>query len=173
LTADYREDVMDTDVHRSAERYVSSPEGLRRLIQSVCRANGNAWEAAGRTAELVSNDITALSSVVDEKQMTGVELRQASGLTSSSVTELADRLERARLITRARGGNHDRRLVMIKPTAKGQRTVNRALGPLHARLSEVQKRHDADELEKFAEFLVEINDALLAAGGDGSDPPRR
>jgi MarR family transcriptional regulator, organic hydroperoxide resistance regulator len=160
---------MDRDVHRSAERYASSPEGLRRLIQSVCRANGNAWESAGRTAQLVSNDIAALSSVVDERQMTGVELRQASGLTSSSVTELADRLERARLITRARG-DHDRRLVMIKPTAKGQRTVNRALGPLHARLSEVQKRHDAEELEKFAEFLVEINDALIAVGGDGSDP---
>jgi DNA-binding MarR family transcriptional regulator len=159
---------MDTDVRRRAERYMSSPEGLRRLIQSVCRANGNAWESAGRRAELVSNDIAALSSVVDEQQMTGVELRQASGLTSSSVTELADRLERARLISRSRG-NHDRRLVMIKPTAKGQRAVTRALGPLHARLSEVEKRHDAEELEKLAEFLVEINDALVAAGGDGSD----
>lgn len=136
------------------------------MLQSVCRANGNAWEFAGRTAHLVSNDMAALSSVVDERQMTGVELRQASGLTSSSVTELADRLERARLITRARG-NHDRRLVMIKPTAKGQRTVKRGLGPMHARLSEVRKRHDADELEKLAEFLVEINDALTAAG-DGA-----
>jgi MarR family transcriptional regulator, organic hydroperoxide resistance regulator len=163
---------MGTDVDRSAQRYASSPEGLRRLIQSVCRANGDAWESAGRTAELVSNDIAALSSVVDEKQMTGVELREASGLTSSSVTELADRLERARLITRVRG-NHDRRLVVIKPTAKGQRTVNRALGPLHARLSEVQKRHDAEELERLAELLVEINDALVEAGGDGSNPSRR
>jgi DNA-binding MarR family transcriptional regulator len=164
---------MDADVDRKAERDISSPEGLRRLIQDVCRANGNAWEAAGRTARLVGNDIAALASVVDDKQMTGVELRQASGLTSSSVTELADRLERARLITRARGNDHDRRLVMIKPTAKGRRAVSRALGPLHARLSEVQTRHDADELETLAELLVEINDALVTAAGDGSGPSPR
>jgi DNA-binding MarR family transcriptional regulator len=68
----------------------------------------------------------------------------------------------AKLIARTRG-DHDRRLVLLTPTANGKRTVNRALRPLHASLGRLQRRYDADELEKLAAFLVG-NDALIETG---------
>jgi DNA-binding MarR family transcriptional regulator len=157
--------VIGTDEHEPAARDAASIEGLRDLIQDVCRANENAWNAAGRRAGVVNSDLSALSFVVDEQRVTGVQLRQESGLASSSVTELTDRLEHAGLIRRTRG-NHDRRLVIVEPTRRGRRVAARALDPLHGSLTELASRYQADELETLVEFLVEIRDALIAACTD-------
>jgi DNA-binding MarR family transcriptional regulator len=154
---------MSTDVDGRAESFAESPEGLRRLIQSICLANRQAWDAAARDVKLANGDLGALARVVDEQQMTGLELREASGLGSSAVTEMADRLERAKLIARNRG-NHDRRVMTLKPTANGKRTATRALRPLHAGLAGLRDKHDQEELERLAAFLIELNDVLLEAG---------
>jgi DNA-binding MarR family transcriptional regulator len=158
--------VMSTDTDSRAQTHAESPDGLRRLIQSLCLVNRQAWDAAARDVQLANSDLSALARVVDEQQMTGLELREASGLGSSAVTEMADRLERAKLIARTRA-QHDRRVMTLKPTANGERTVRRALRPLHTLLAGVRDGHDQEELERLAAFLVEISDALAEAG-----PPR-
>jgi DNA-binding MarR family transcriptional regulator len=91
--------------------------------------------------------------------MTGAELRRILGLTSSSISELADRLERNGMITRTRP-RVDRRLVVLKPTARGRRVVERALGPLLARMATAVRALTDEELDVVSRFLGELEETL-------------
>ena len=159
--------MFNTDVETHAADIAASPQALRQLIHSVSRASDGAWAAAAGDVRLVGNDLSALSCLVSAEARTWVELRGALGLTSSSITELADRLERAGLVTRSRP-SHDRRLVRLNPTAQGRRTVDRALAPLDAKLAQVTHDRDRRDLERSVRFLLEINNALIEAREAGA-----
>ena len=108
--------------HRNGTRSDMSPQQLLLLIDSVSRASGVMWSAAARSVELQGNDLSVLSHLVTAGPMTGVQVGAVSGLASSSVTALADRLELAGMITRTRD-HDDRRSVRLTPTAKGRRAL--------------------------------------------------
>jgi DNA-binding MarR family transcriptional regulator len=153
----YVDGVLDKEVQQRAALGAASPEGLRDLILGFSRAVVEVWSGAAASVRLVNNDLTALSQLVSRESMTGVELRRALGFSSSSITELADRLERSGMITRSRQ-TRDRRVVVLKPTAKGKRTVVRALGPVDAMLSELILDRGVKDCERAAYFLLEITD---------------
>jgi DNA-binding MarR family transcriptional regulator len=162
---------MAATVHRMADdrprrvtSSASSPEGLRELIDDVAQANQRAWSAAGNRVKLLSGDLSALSRLVTAGSMTGLELGRATGLPSSSVTDTADRLEQAGMIKRSRA-RQDRRVVVLRPTAKGRRTVERALDPLHTALGSVRRGRKRGELESAAGLLHDVRDALLTTAG--------
>ena len=96
--------------------------------------------------------------------MTGLELGRATGLPSSSVTDTADRLEDAGMIKRSRA-REDRRVVVLRPTAKGRRAIERALHPLHGALASVRRGRRRAELESAVGLLLDVRDALLTAAG--------
>ena len=58
-----------------------------------------------------------------------VVMGRSMSLNASSVTEMADRLESARLIKRVRPA-YDRRLVILQATPRGRRLVQAAYGPI-------------------------------------------
>jgi DNA-binding MarR family transcriptional regulator len=152
----------ESDGQRATAQLAASPESLRQLIQDLFQTTSSVWAAAAESVHVSLSDLAALARLTAAESMTGVELRDASGLTSSSITELADRLERSGLITRSRQ-THDRRLVLLTPTAKGRRTIDRALAPLDARLAMLWRGFDPTELQRGVQFLHDIGDALRAA----------
>ena len=148
-----------------------SPQQLLLLIDSVSRASVVTWSAAARSVALQGNDLSVLSHLVTAGPMTGVQVAAVSGLASSSVTALADRLEFAGMITRTRDDD-DRRSVRLTPTAKGRRAVNRVLRPACARLAAVLGTLTDEDRESLTRFLTDTTAALAANGHRTNGAPR-
>lgn len=91
--------------------------------------------------------------------MTGAELRRMLGVTSSSISELADRLERGGMITRTRP-RPDRRLVVLESTPRGRRVVEGALAPVVAALAAVVRGLTDHELAVVSRFFDEVEHRL-------------
>ena len=128
---------------------------MRQLVRGV-QAFLADW---ARELRLGQTDFQALVRVVASEGMTSAELRRILGITSGSMTELADRLEAAGLVTRVRP-QEDRRSVVVKPTATGRRAVERALGPALGSVGDVVSRLASDDLAVIAAFLSEVYEAV-------------
>jgi len=147
------------DPQSQAAQIASSPERLRELVQTIGRTMHSVWAAAARGVGLGSSDLSALSHLSSAGAMTGAELGQVLGLSSSSITELADRLEDAGLISRSRSKN-DRRHTLLKATAKGRRTARKALAPIDARLDHIACAQAPTQLHRSVQLLLDISAAL-------------
>jgi DNA-binding MarR family transcriptional regulator len=131
-------------------------EQMRRVTRSVQEVLADSAANAG----LSENDFRALARVAAAGGLTGAELGRKLGMTSSSMTELADRLERAGMVARTRS-EADRRLVVLRPTARGRRLVDRALGPVLSAMSAVLDGLDDSDLDAIARFLDRVEQGLL------------
>jgi DNA-binding MarR family transcriptional regulator len=138
-----------------AARQAELVDQIRRVTRSVQTVF---IHLAGR-AELNQSDFQALVRLVAADGLTGAELRRILGVTSSSITELADRLERDGMIARTRRRS-DRRLVVFEPTEAGRRAVERALSPVLAVMGSVVGRLAEEELVTVSRFLADVEDAL-------------
>jgi DNA-binding MarR family transcriptional regulator len=139
------------DPQSQAAQIASSPERLRELVQTIGRTMHSVWAAAARGVGLGSSDLSALSHLSSAGAMTGAELGQVLGLSSSSITELADRLEDAGLISRSRSKN-DRRHTLL--------TARKALAPIDARLDHIACAQAPTQLHRSVQLLLDISAAL-------------
>jgi DNA-binding MarR family transcriptional regulator len=143
-------------------------EQMRRIVRSVQALLADSAMGAG----LNERDFQALVRIVEAAGLSGAELGRILGMTSSSVTELADRLQNAGMITRTRSPS-DRRLVVLKPTARGKRVIDRALGPTLAAMVTVLDGLADTELCVVSHFLDQVERQLLesrtAASENGRD----
>jgi DNA-binding MarR family transcriptional regulator len=130
---------------------------MRRVVRTVQAV----LSRSALEARLNHSDFQALVRLVAANGLTGAELGRILGLTSSSITELADRLEQVGMLTRARSSS-DRRLVVLKPTARGRRVADHALRPTLDAMSEVLEGLSDGELELIDRFLEEVDRRLLA-----------
>jgi DNA-binding MarR family transcriptional regulator len=130
-------------------------ERMRSLARSVQAAVADSAVQAG----LRQGDFQALVRVVAADGLTGAEVRRILGVTSSSITELADRLEHAGMVKRTQRPT-DRRVVVLKPTARGKRVIERALAPVLAAMAAVVRGLPEDELEVVGRFLDEVDRSL-------------
>jgi DNA-binding MarR family transcriptional regulator len=128
-------------------------------VRGVARAVLAALVYSAARAGLNQSDFYALVRVVVAEGLTGAEIRRILGVSSSSVTELADRLESAGMIARTRPQS-DRRLVVLKPTARGRRAVERALGPALAAIATAVDELGEQELAVIGPFLRELEGRL-------------
>jgi DNA-binding MarR family transcriptional regulator len=131
-------------------------EQMRRIVRSVQALLADSAMGAG----LNERDFQALIRIVEAAGLSGAELGRLLGMTSSSVTELADRLQNAGMITRTRSPS-DRRLVVLKPTARGCRVIDRALGPTLAAMATVLDSLADIELGVVSHFLDQVERQLL------------
>ena len=129
------------------------------LVREVGRAVQAALVYSAARAGLNQSDFYALVRVVVANGLTGAEIRRILGVSSSSVTELADRLESAGMIARTRPQS-DRRLVVLKPTARGRRAVDHALRPALAAIAIVVDEFGEQELAVVGRFLHELEGRL-------------
>jgi DNA-binding MarR family transcriptional regulator len=138
-------------------------EQIRRVTRSVQAVLAHLAAQAG----LSQNDFQALVRLVAADGLTGAELRQILGVTSSSISELADRLERSGMIARSSRTPSDRRLVVLKPTTLGRQAVEGALTPVLAAMASVVAGLSQRELVAVGRFLGEVEGTLgeLASAG--------
>jgi DNA-binding MarR family transcriptional regulator len=141
--------------HGLAARQVELVEQIRRVGRSVPAL----WAHLAIPPDLRQSDFQALLRIVTAGGLTGAELRRMLGVTSSSISELADRLERGGMISRTRPRS-DRRLVVLKSTPRGRRVVERALGPVVAALAAVVGGLSEAELAVLGGFFDEVERRL-------------
>ncbi len=138
---------------------------LVEQIRGVTRAVQAVLTDLAAHADLSQSDFQALVRLVAADGLTGAELRRILGVTSSSISELADRLERSRMITRTRPRS-DRRLVVLKPTARGRRAVEQALSPVLAAMATVVGGLADEELAVVSRFLRDVEGTLHEIAAD-------
>jgi DNA-binding MarR family transcriptional regulator len=143
-----------------ADPAVSSAATLTRM-RAIVRTVQGLLAANATDAGLNQSDFQALVRVVDADGLTGADIGRMLGMTSSSTTELADRLETAGMINRTRSPS-DRRLVILKPTARGRRLVQRALAPALTAVAEVLEDLNEHELALVDQFLDRVHERLAS-----------
>jgi DNA-binding MarR family transcriptional regulator len=94
------------------------------------------WSLAAAGQGMGENDLAALLRLVDRGSLTGRQLRQSLGLSSGSVSELVDRLERRGAVAKSRH-ERDRREVQLRVTPRGRRIAGRALSGVRSDLEEL------------------------------------
>jgi DNA-binding MarR family transcriptional regulator len=128
-------------------------------VRSASRLGHLLVARAAKRQGLLANDLTALMRIVEWGGVSPTVLAQSLPLDQSSITELADRLQRHGLITRARVPT-DRRLVLLTPTEKGERTVRDAVGPLFAELTELLDSMPDDDRDAVWRFVQRVDNVL-------------
>jgi DNA-binding MarR family transcriptional regulator len=150
------------DKHTGGDHALASALQMASLIQELARTLHSHWAASGRAVHLGANDVFALTRLVEAGEMTVVDLQRALGVPSSTVSELAVRLERAGMISRSRR-RPDRRLVTLTATARGRRFADRVLAPLRSSLSELLGAARPAQAAFAARLLHDAAEALSAA----------
>ncbi|MFJ4468250.1 MarR family winged helix-turn-helix transcriptional regulator [Streptomyces sp. NPDC089424] len=118
--------------------------------------------------DLNATDVQALAAILDtDGPMTPGRLRKHLGLTSGSVSACVERLERAGLIRRVRGGT-DRRVVHLRYASAAPSTAHWYYRPLAEATAAARSRFSEAELGVALRFLAALNEelSLHRASGD-------
>jgi DNA-binding MarR family transcriptional regulator len=110
---------------------------------------------SAKRQKLAVSDLSALARIADSRGVAPSALAQSLPLDQSSVTELADRLERAGLITRTRVKD-DRRRISLQATPDGEHVVNEAFGPAFAKLIAIIESTPPSDRAAISRFLIEV-----------------
>ncbi len=142
----------DESSRASPEAVVDSMTGsVPMVLRFVARS--------ARAARLSSTDFMALVCLTSTGGMTGVELAGALGITSSSITELGDRLERKGMVSRTRPRDN-RRVILLRSTARGRRAIDRELAPLCAKLQELVTELTDRDRRVLARLVQDVRDSV-------------
>ncbi|MEM6759091.1 MAG: MarR family transcriptional regulator [Pseudomonadota bacterium] len=153
----------------SQDKSAATPQDLvtacRQLYASIDRLDAKAANVAG----VSRNDLRCLNMLADAPAKPG-HIAAELGLTTGSVTTLLDRLEKARLVERARDPS-DRRGVVVHPTAH----LFATLGPLYRSVADEVARiaagYDAAERAAAVRHLADAASAYdTASHGDAAQP---
>lgn len=128
------------------------------LVRAVYRhAGALSAEMAGQARDLHPTDHNAMRLLdhASSAPLTVGELGRELGLSSASVSELVDRLERAGHVRRRRD-DHDRRRVLVEPTGATRAMARSVLAPVLARLDAALSQRSDAELEVVAAFLRDL-----------------
>jgi len=128
------------------------PEQLVLTLQRATRALQGLLMAYARASGLGLLELLVLSRAASAEGVTPSEAGRALGLGTSTMTGLCDRLEAAKLVRRERHAS-DRRVVLLKATAKGQRLRQRILGPIIASAAETSSSFRPEERAAAGRYL--------------------
>ena len=102
--------------------------------------------------------------------VTAGRIAEATGLSTSAVTTLLDRLEGAGFIERRRDAA-DRRRVFVASTGKREREVAQAFQPLQRATRELLAGYTAGELELITGFLGHLEAVMAELAAAQREPP--
>lgn len=138
----------------AVERGRMSAEELSWALRSVNRAAAQLDHVLAARLGLRSLDYEAMGHIMDLEgsQVGPAELGHRLGISTGSATELADRLEKAGHITRARDGI-DRRRVNLVPEPEAVGRILGELQPLFSALDDLTLQFSADEQAVIGRFL--------------------
>jgi DNA-binding MarR family transcriptional regulator len=148
-------------------------EGFRKT-SSLMQLMG---QAAADRIGLNATDLNCLNILSFSGQLTAGELATATGLTTASITGVADRLEEAGYVRRERDP-HDRRRVVIRLVLeRALQDVAPVFLPMILGWQEVVVRYSDDELRLIVEFYGQMEQVIrdhlarLRAAAGPAGPP--
>ncbi len=155
----------------AVERGRMAAEELSWALRSMNRAAAGLDHALATRIGLRPIDYEAMGHIMDAEgtSLGPAELGHRLGISTGSATELADRLERAGHIRRARDAS-DRRRVSLVPQADSVGRILGELGPLFTALDDLARDFTPDEQRAIERYLrrsaaeLESHTAALAAG---------
>lgn len=122
-----------------------------KALRRILRASELGNRQLSTTTGLTPSQLLVLQEIGERGDVTPTELSAALQFGQATITNIADRLESAGLVTRQRG-ERDKRRIHLAATEAGKRTIALAPDMLQARFS-----------EKFA-ALPEWEQAMILAG---------
>jgi DNA-binding MarR family transcriptional regulator len=102
------------------------------------------------------SDLKCLDLARAEKDLTAGRLAEVTGLSSSAVTSLLDRLERAGFIERVRRAQ-DRRKVYVRSTGRHEAAVGAVFAQVGQAFGEIMTGYTDDQIEVVVEILSKLN----------------
>jgi len=105
---------------------------------------------------LNATDLRCLDLARNEGALTAGRLAELTGMSTSAITTVLDRLERAGVVGRRRDGA-DRRKVIVVPTGRVDEATAAIFAELGGRLGAVLADYDDDQLELMIRFLARLN----------------
>jgi DNA-binding MarR family transcriptional regulator len=142
-----------------------TPELLLEQLRLLFRGTQRFVSAKSYEVGLSPVDYFALTRIESSGGIAPGALARELGLTRSSSTGAADRLEEAGLIRR-RADPSDGRVVVLTVTAKGRRVVERSLQPILSDCATAIARLGDSQRTVVSELVTEIGRALEARAGD-------
>jgi DNA-binding MarR family transcriptional regulator len=135
----------DSDRDRSSAELLVSMRRATRAVESYL-------VALARATGLGLLEFLVLVRAVEPEGVTARDAGLAFGLSTSTMTGIVDRLEQDGLVQR-RPHPTDRRVLVLKASAKGRRTVERASGPLQTEIERVLAELEPRERARLGCFL--------------------
>src|SRR5450432_4759371 len=141
-----------------------SPDPDRRRLESefllALRRSGAVMQLLGSaSAERIGinvTDLNCLNILALSGQMTAGELARATGLTTASITGVADRLEEAGFVRRERDARDRRRVVIRLVLDRALSDIAPVFLPMIRALEQTAARYTDDELRLIVEFYGRI-----------------
>jgi DNA-binding MarR family transcriptional regulator len=139
------------------------------LISRIFSANRAELEALFEGEELSFTQWRVLMSMRDGLANTCADLSRELAHDKGSMTRLVDQLEAKKLLRRERDGE-DRRLVLLRLTPAGRKSVNRLVPKLVDYYNEILARFSAQEVKLLTQLLTRLKSTQQA--GDAIDRAR-
>ncbi|GDY30829.1 MarR family winged helix-turn-helix transcriptional regulator [Gandjariella thermophila] len=143
---------------RTSKRRGELVDVLEGLLRDMAARGVLVHQAIADRFGLNSTDLKALDLARGEPNLTAGRLAEITGLSTSAVTALLDRLERAGFVERRRDPA-DRRRVFVVSTGRHEEELTRIFGLMSERMRDVLRRYDDERLAVAVDFLGAVNDA--------------
>jgi DNA-binding MarR family transcriptional regulator len=123
---------------------------------AATRRTGSLWQLMGQAAAdrigLNATDLNCLNILSFSGEMTAGELARETGLTTASITGVADRLEQAGFVRRERDAKDRRRVVIRLELDKALREVAPVFQPMIRDWQDLATHYTDDELRLIVEY---------------------
>ncbi|MEV4297440.1 MarR family winged helix-turn-helix transcriptional regulator [Microbispora rosea] len=134
-------------------------KALRSLMEAMRENAGRGLvlhQAIADRFGLGPTDLKCLDLARHEPELTAGRLAELTGLSTSAVTSVVDRLERGGFVERRRD-TLDRRKVLIHSTGRHEAALEEIFSTMEAEFLAVVSDYDDDQLEKFVDFVRRLN----------------
>ncbi|WP_157180802.1 MarR family transcriptional regulator [Actinopolymorpha alba] len=143
---------------------MSSRTGRREELKTAIAELGRDSSALGIVIHhaisqrfgLNPTDLKCLDVARHETNLTAGRLAELTGLSTSAITAVLDRLERAEFIERRRDPS-DRRKVFVSSTGRRSVELASAYAPLSNGFGDLLDEYDDDQLELIADYARKLN----------------
>jgi DNA-binding MarR family transcriptional regulator len=140
--------------------------GLAYEFGAAVRRTGSLFQLIGQAAAdrigINATDLNCLNILSFGGQMTAGELARATGLTTASITGVADRLEEAGFVRRERDPEDRRRVVIRVVLERALSDVAPVFLPMVRDWQEMAARYTDDELRLIVDFYGRMEQVIRA-----------
>jgi DNA-binding MarR family transcriptional regulator len=137
---------------------------LAAAFGAATRRTGSLWQLMGQAAAdrigLNATDLNCLNILSFSREMTAGELARATGLTTASITGVADRLEQAGFVRRERDPNDRRRVVIRLVLDKALKEVAPVFQPMIRDWQKMATHYSDDELRLIVDFYGQMEQVI-------------